>query len=90
MKTFARLTKQRSGFWFVRRHDGRLWQPGYYDRVLRTDEATEDVLKYIVENPVRGGIVASPIEYAFWGSGVYTREQLLEFIQDAGSWNDQV
>ena len=47
-------------------------------------------MKYIVENPVRGGIVASPIEYAFWGSSVYTREQLLEFIQGAGSWNDQV
>jgi hypothetical protein len=54
--------------------------------VLRTEEATQDVVKYIAENPVRGGIVESPIDYLFWGSGLYTREQLLDFIQDGRRW----
>ncbi len=37
---------------------GRLWQRGFYDRRLtRTDRALGDVARYIVENPVRAGLV---------------------------------
>ena len=38
------------------------------------------MIKYIIENPVRAGLVADAREYPFWGSQVYTREQLLEYI----------
>jgi putative transposase len=60
LKTSARLMKQRSGWRFGRCHECRLWQPGYYDRVLCSDEATQDIVRYIVENPVRAGLVTSP------------------------------
>ena len=86
LKKFAKLTKQRSAWRFGRRGDGRLWQPGYYDRVLREEESTQGVVRYIVENPVRAGIVASPGDYPHWGSDAYTRVQLLDFIQDACQW----
>ena len=83
---FATLMKQRSAWRFGRRRDGRLWQSGYYDRVLREDESMQGVVRYIVENPVRGGIVSSPGDYPHWGSDTYTRKQILEFVQDACQW----
>jgi hypothetical protein len=81
--------KQRSAWRFARGGDGRLWQPGYYDRVLREEEATPAVVRYIVENPVRAGIVKSPGDYPHWGSDSFTRGQLLDFIQDSGQWRPE-
>ena len=37
---------------------GRVWQRGFHDRCLaRADESLADVARYIVENPVRAGLV---------------------------------
>src|SRR5262245_24915134 len=38
-KGFVRLSKQRSGWRYKRGHDSRLWQDGYYERVLRQEES---------------------------------------------------
>ncbi|PYR64618.1 MAG: hypothetical protein DMF87_22555 [Acidobacteria bacterium] len=46
---------------------GRLWQRGYYDRTLRDRDDAHAVIKYILENPVRGGLAKSPHEYPFIG-----------------------
>ena len=86
LKKFAKLVKQRSGWRFARGGDGRLWQPGYYERMLRGEDATADVVKYIIQNPVRAQIVKSPGDYPHWGSGSYSRQELLDFIQDARDW----
>ena len=37
---------------------GRLWQAGYYDHRLRDEEDLAVQARYIVENPVRKGLVA--------------------------------
>ena len=89
LRKFAKLVKQRSGWRFARRDKGRLWQPGYYDRVLRDEDATAAVVKYIIANPVRAEIVESPLDYPHWGSALYTREQLLDFVQDASPWRPE-
>ena len=60
---------------------GRLWQPGYYDHVLRDESLLLGLIAYVVENPVRAGLVRSVDAYPFWGSSIWTREQLLEAIQ---------
>jgi putative transposase len=80
MTTFASDAKQRSGFWFKRRHQARLWQPSYYDRILRNDEATISVIRYIVENPVRAGLVRAPADYPFSGSLRFTMCEILEAV----------
>ncbi len=59
---------------------GRLWQEGYYERVLRDDDASRDIARYIIANPVRGGLVTSPIEYPYSGSDVWTLQELLEDV----------
>ena len=36
---------------------GWQWQPGSFDRLLRSDESAEEKWQYIRENPVRAGLV---------------------------------
>ncbi len=75
---FTRIGKQRSGHEFAVREGGRLWQPSYFDRLLRADEDTWGLVRYIVENPVRAGLAREPREYALLGSGMYPLEALIE------------
>jgi putative transposase len=80
LRTFVGRAKQHSGADFALKHDRRLWQPGYYDRVLRQDGDARRVARYIVNNPVRAGLVVSPRDYPFVGSDVWTLDELLEWI----------
>jgi REP element-mobilizing transposase RayT len=44
---------------------GPLWQKSSYDRVLRQDESVEQVAHYILNNPVRRGLVACWEDYPY-------------------------
>jgi putative transposase len=66
-----------SGFHFKQVHRSRLWQEGYYDHVLREEEATIAVARYIVLNPVRAGLCAAASDYPLLGSTRYTLAELL-------------
>lgn len=78
--SFVHAAKQRTGYEFAQRTRKQLWQPSYYDRVLRDEDATISVVRYIIENPVRGGLVQSPKEYPFVGSTRFTIDQILEAV----------
>ena len=80
LRQFMRTAKQRSGFEFGRMFRERLWQLNYYDRSLRRSDALAAVIAYMLNNPVRAGLVQAPGEYAYWGSQRYTREELLAFV----------
>ena len=84
LKRFVARAKQYSGFYFKRATKHALWQRYGYERVLRNDEETIVVARYIVENPVRAGLVASPLDYPFWGSSTWSREELIEDVRRAG------
>ena len=77
---FVHRAKQRSGFEFAKEYRTRLWQPSFNDRVLRDDEASLSVARYIIENPVRAGLVHSAHEYPFLGSTMYTIGQILDSV----------
>jgi REP element-mobilizing transposase RayT len=47
--------------------EGALWQPRSYDHVLRKDEALEQVVAYVLQNPVRRGLEASAEDYQWSG-----------------------
>jgi len=49
----------------------KLWQPSFYDHVLRNDEDLPAVARYILNNPVRKGLVDHYTEYVFSGSLVF-------------------
>ena len=80
LRQFAKLAKQRSGGVFRRRTGEVLWQEGYYDRVLRQDDDAKDVARYIIENPVRAGLVKTPVEYAYVGSDVWSLTEVIESV----------
>jgi REP-associated tyrosine transposase len=81
LKQLITAFRQSSGYWYRQTTGNRLWQEGYFDRHLREDEDTFDVVSYIVANPVRGGLCASATEYPFSGSSRYALKDLAEFVQ---------
>jgi putative transposase len=44
-----------------------LWQPGFFDHVLRNDESYAQKWEYVRENPVRAGLVAQWHEWPYQG-----------------------
>lgn len=45
---------------------GPVWQKGFHDRAMRKNEDLRSAARYIIYNPVRAGLVASPREYCLW------------------------
>jgi putative transposase len=87
---FMALAKQLSGYAHHRRRRAPLWQRDSYERALRDDEGTLAVAKYILMNPVRGGLAQAPLDYPFSGSARYSREQLVELLaSQPGEWQPQ-
>ena len=56
LKRFAKMAKQRSGGVYRRRRKQRLWQEGYYERVLRDADDAPDFARYIINNPDVAGL----------------------------------
>jgi len=77
---FGHQAKQRSGFVFSRAFGARLWQPSYYDHILRENENALSVARYIFDNPVVAGLVESPRDYPFLGSERYSIDDILDAI----------
>jgi REP element-mobilizing transposase RayT len=72
--------KQRSGYFHVQSTGQRLWQPGYYDRVLREREDPLHAIAYMVANPVRAGLVSDASLYPYWDVTGYGRADVLDAI----------
>ena len=77
-----RRFKQMSAYHHRKSRRSALWQPGYFERVLRNDEATGAVVRYILENPVRAGLTQRFQDYPFSGSTVYSTAQLADLWQE--------
>ena len=60
----------------------RLWQRYGHDRIIRDDVELLDRIRYVVNNPVVGGLADSPFTYPFLGSHRWTASQLLEICGD--------
>jgi putative transposase len=74
---FVRLFKQRSAFHWKRSTGRILWHRGYHERVLRNHAATIAAIQYVVDNPVRVGLVAQPRDYPYLGSMTRTLDEFL-------------
>jgi len=48
-----------------------LWQPGFFDHVLRNDESYGQKWNYVRENPVRADLVTDADEWPYQGEIVY-------------------
>ncbi len=46
---------------------GKLWQPRYYDHIVRDEESLLEIAEYILNNPVRKGLVERPEDWRWSG-----------------------
>jgi putative transposase len=68
--TFLQRFKQRTGFRFKKESGDLLWQPSYFDRILRNGEDLAATADYIFQNPVAAGLTTEQEQYPLSG-GVY-------------------
>ncbi len=80
----VRVWKLQAGHAWRRQHQEPLWQVGYWERVLREYDDTRAVVRYVLENPVRAGLVRRAEDYLWVGSARFT---LAELAAHAGDWN---
>lgn len=85
-RRFVKAAKQYSGFHYKQKYRARLWQPSYYEHVLRDEDDTWSVARYIVDNPLRAGLTTRADEYPFLGSATVAKKDLLFFVQSAKPW----
>ena len=45
--------------------DTPVWQSGFHDHALRDDEDYRSRVLYLIENPVRAGLVSNVVDYPF-------------------------
>lgn len=70
--------KQRSGYELSQSREGvARWQKDFYDRILRDESEYRRKLNYILMNPIRAGLAVSWKEYPYWGSTLYSKDDLL-------------
>ncbi len=84
-RALIKRAKQFSGFYYAKTFGRRLWQRYGFERVLRHDEVTLSVARYVLENPLRAGLVARVEDYRFAGSRVYSLAEILEAVADVRS-----
>ena len=77
---FVKSAKQMSGYAYAAAHGAPLWQPSYYDHVLRDDETDLFVIAYILLNPVRARLCPSWRDYPFVGSTTASLDELASML----------
>ena len=77
LRRFVKTAKQSSGQMYAARTKRRLWQESYYDHVVRPEEDLSAVARYIIDNPVRAGIVESSLDYPLVGSDLWPVEAIV-------------
>ena len=69
-RPFMRVFRRRAAWRCREVSNLRLWQRGYYERVLRAHEPNKSVIAYILGNPVRAGLVTDFRSYPYsWAEG---------------------
>ena len=72
LKAFVARMKQCTAFYFKKTFGSQLWQRYGYEHVIRHDEPTRAITRYILENPIRAGLVQGGRRlYRFIGSSEY-------------------
>ena len=57
--------------WMKAHRDSRLWQPSFYDHGVRVIESMSDLIAYVVNNPVKAGLVESWETFEWIGGSVF-------------------
>lgn len=81
-KRFIKLAKQYSGYYYSQRYDrARLWQRYSHDTIAWDLADVVRMVRYVVANPVKAGLVATAEDYPFLGSQRWSKAELLEWCR---------
>jgi REP element-mobilizing transposase RayT len=80
-RRFITRAKQLSGYHYQRAFNERLGQRYGYEHVLRASEDVFSIARYILENPIRAGLVRSVGDYPYLGSTLYSIDQILDSLR---------
>lgn len=47
-----------------------IWQKGFYDHIIRSEESLQRIAWYILMNPVRAGLIRDPVAWPFSGCAI--------------------
>ncbi len=67
--------KQKSGYWLYKNLPDFKWQKDYYDHILRSDKDLSNQIRYILNNPVKAGLVNCWKKYKMRGSTIYNLDE---------------
>ena len=67
----------RTAYQWRQQHGSRLWQEGYFDRVLRKHDEFFSIARYILMNPVEAGLVTRAEDYPLSGTTGYSMNEIL-------------
>lgn len=73
---FMKSFKQKTGYWISKNLSQYRWQKDFYDHIIRNDEDIRNQVYYILNNPVRAGIVNHWKEYPHKGSTEYNPDEI--------------
>lgn len=62
------LFKQKTGYWLLQNKKEIKWQKDYFDHIHREEENLREHIRYILDNPVRKGLVSDWKDYPLKGS----------------------
>lgn len=69
--SFVKLFKQESSFSYKKISGVKLWQDGYHEHVLRKEDDLRETVFYILQNPIRKGLVEKYLDYPYLGSDTF-------------------
>jgi REP element-mobilizing transposase RayT len=81
LRRFIHDAKQRSGYWHSQNRRSRLWQESYFDHIIRDEESVQRQVCYVLNNPVRAGLVS---RWDQWPHSGTTMSIAVEDFQRAG------
>ncbi len=70
--------KQKTGYWLAKNRIIACWQKDFFDHIIRKEEGLINIAKYILNNPVRAGLVEYWQDYPFNGAIGCELSDLLE------------
>ena len=79
-KDYIKRAKQYAGYYFKKAFGADLWERDGFNHVILGDLEVNAQARYILENPVRAGLVIRAEDYPFSGSQIYTVHQLMEWV----------
>ena len=86
--SMMRTWKQSTGYWFSKRTGATLWRKNYWDLIIRNNDENLRCARYTLLNPVVSGLVSQVGDYKWFGSDVWSRDDLIEIatIPDPPFW----